>query len=74
MIGDGYRGAIRRAIATRGQNVADEQGSTAVGAEDAPAGVRVSEKEAAGHFLAGVAGVPVEVQAIVERNPLFAGR
>ena len=67
MIGDGYRGTVGGGFAARGRNIADEQASTAVGGEDTAASVGVPEEESAGHFLAGVAGVAVELQAIGER-------
>ena len=72
MIGNGDGGAVGGGIAPRGRNVADEQGSTAVGGEDAPAGVGVAEEESARHLLAGIAGVPVELQAIGEREAEIA--
>ena len=72
VIGDGYRGTVGGGIAAGGCNVADEQGSTAVSSEDASPRVGVAEKETARHLLAGVAGVPVELQAIGEREAEIA--
>ena len=67
VVGDGYRGTVGGALIARGQHVADEQGSPAVRAEDAPSGVGVPEEKAAGHLLVGVVCVSVELQAVAEQ-------
>ena len=72
MIGDGYRGTVGGGIAARGRDVTDEQGASAVAGENATPRVGVAEEETARHLLAGVAGVPVELQAIGERKAEIA--
>ena len=63
VVGDRHRGAVRRPHPAGQQRVADQQRLAAVDAVDPAPRVRVAKEEAAGHPLAGVVGVAVDLHA-----------
>ncbi len=70
VVGDRHRRTVRGPVedaVLRVERVADQQRPAPVGAVDPPARVRVPKVETAGHGLARVVGVPVELHAVVEQ-------
>ena len=68
-VGDLHHGAVGRAVeyaVLRIQDIAHQESLAAVQAEDARARVGVPEEEPARNRLAGVVGVPVDLQAVAE--------
>ena len=65
--GDRHRGAARRALAARGQHVADEQRAAPVVAEHAAAGVGIPEVVERQHVAARVARMAVRLHAVGEQ-------
>ena len=65
--GDRHRGTARRALAARGQHVADEQRAAAVVAEHPAAGVGIPEVVERQHVPACVARVGVRLHAVGEQ-------
>ncbi len=68
-VGDLHHGAVGRAVefpVLRIKDIAHQESLAAVQAEDARARVGVPEEEPARNRLAGVVGVPVDLQAVAE--------